>query len=302
MSAFTSITLKSTDIDRSKFTVENHNALKSQFPELDDDTIARYLIARGNDLSKATELLGKAQRWKAMHYPILKQDCLNELSKGIVYTHGVDKEGRPLFVVRTVNHDPRNRSIEELAKAVLWMVENLLRRLPDDKSKYTILIDRTDAGVFHQDVEFIRHFSKLFQDQHPERLHRAIVYPSGMVFWSLWSIVKWFVDPVTRDKVCPVMYLAGVQEFVDDDNIPSLMVSPIPLLSIVCSEVPFSRVMFREASPSMSIALTITLTLTLQKLSKKLLPSERGAKSPRETSSIQTKTQLRATTTPRRPL
>lgn len=222
MSGF-ELVIKSADIEQSKFTPANHAILKAQFPELDDDTIARYLIARGNDLAKATELLTKAQRWRNMHYPILKQDCLAELSKGIVYSNGVDKEGRPLFVVSVAKHDPKNRSIEELAKAVLWMVENHIKRLPENRSKYTILIDRTDAGMMNQDVEFLRHFSKLFQDQHPERLYRAIVYPSGLIFWSLWNIIKWFIDPVTRDKVCPVVYLAGVQEFIDDDNIPVSM-------------------------------------------------------------------------------
>lgn len=224
MASFTEIVIRSADIDRVKFTDENHHSLKSQFPHLDDDTIARYLIARNNDLGKATELLSKAERWRAMHYPILKQDCMNELCKGKVYTRGVDKEGRPLLIVHAARHDPKNRSIEELCKVALWMMEHIIKRLPDDKSKYTILLDRTDAGVFNQDIEFTKHFAKLFQDQHPERLYRAIVYPSGFVFWSIWNIVKWFMDPVTREKVAPVMYLSGVQEFVDDDNIPDTMV------------------------------------------------------------------------------
>ncbi len=33
------------------------------------------------------------------------------------------------------------------------------------------------------------------------------------------------MSPVTRDKVCPVMHLSGVQEFIDDENIPASMVS-----------------------------------------------------------------------------
>jgi hypothetical protein len=225
MASFTnSIIIKSKDIDQNKFSEENHGSLKSLFPELDDDTVARYLIARNNDLDLATELLSKAQKWKSIHYPILKQDCLGELSKAKVYTHGVDKEGRPLLIVHGIRHDPRNRNIEELAKAALWMMEQVIKRLPDDKSKYTILIDRTDCGLANQDIEFTRHFSKLFQDQHPERLHRAIVYPSGLIFWSLWNVIKWFMDPVTRGKVSPVMYFSGVQQYIDDEHIPSTMV------------------------------------------------------------------------------
>jgi hypothetical protein len=219
-----SISIKSQDIDQSKFSEENHRSLKTQFPHLDDDTIARYLIARNDDLDLASELLNKSQKWRSVHFPILKQDCMGELSKAKMYTHGVDKEGRPLLIIHGIRHDPRDRDIETLAKAALWTMEQVIKRLPEDKSKYTILIDRTDCGLANQDIEFTRHFSKLFQDQHPERLNRAIVYPSGVLFWSLWNVLKWFLDPVTRGKVCPVMYFSGVQQYIDDEYIPVSMV------------------------------------------------------------------------------
>jgi hypothetical protein len=219
------LVIRSNDIDRSKFTEANHRDLKAEFPHVDDDTIARYLIARDNDLFMANELLTKAEKWRSINYPILKQDCLGELGKGKFYTHGVDKEGRPLFIVHGIRHDPKNRNIEELAKATLWMVEQVIKRLPDNKSKYTVLMDRTDCGLTHVDLEFSKHFNKLFQDQHPERLHRAIVYPSGWIFWSIWSVVKWFLDPITREKVCPAVYLSDVQQYIDDEYIPTTMVS-----------------------------------------------------------------------------
>lgn len=234
MSAFPSsiddLDISSTDINRSKFTIENHNELKKAFPQLDDTTIARYLIARNNDLAKATELLTKAQKWKAARYPVLKSDCLDEISIGKMYTHGVDKEGHPLLIFRSALHESKNRNLETMARMVLWTTEQALARLPSDKSQFTILFDRTDSGIANQDLEFVKSFAKLFQDQHPERLFRAIVYPSGMVFWSLWNIVKWFVDPNTRNKVAAVVYLAGVQEFVDDEHIPSRIVSTCQLL------------------------------------------------------------------------
>jgi hypothetical protein len=214
------LNITSTDIDRSRFTVENHRALKEKFPNLDDTTIARYLIARNGDLAKATELLTKAEAWRSKRWPVLKQDCLKELRVPRIYVHGRDKEGRPLVIVNTAQHDVNNRDIEECAKASLWWMEHAISQLPDDKSKYTILVNRSGSAG-GGDIEFTKHFSKLFQDQHPERMQRAIVYPSGIVFWSLWNILKWFFDPVTREKVKPVMYLAGVQEFIDDDNIPA---------------------------------------------------------------------------------
>jgi hypothetical protein len=44
--------------------------------------------------------------------------------------------------------------------------------------------------------------STSLQDLHPERLHRAIVYPTGIVFYSMWNLlVKWFMAESTREKV-----------------------------------------------------------------------------------------------------
>lgn len=34
-----------------------------------------------------------------------------------------------------------------------------------------------------------------------ERLHRTIIYPSGFVFYGIWTVAQMFLDPVTRDKV-----------------------------------------------------------------------------------------------------
>ena len=45
------------------------------------------------------------------------------------------------------------------------------------------------------------------------------------MFYSAWAIVKWFVDPVTRENVQPMMYLEGVEELIDRKWIPQCMVS-----------------------------------------------------------------------------
>lgn len=68
-------------------------------------------------------------------------------------------------------------------------------------------------------------FSCSPQDLFPETLMRAIIYPSDVVFYSIWGIVKWFVDPVTREKVQPMMFLSGVEQFIDRQHIPKSMVS-----------------------------------------------------------------------------
>jgi len=217
------LTVKSKDIDRSKYSEDKLAKMKERFPDVDNDTLARYLIARNNKMKNAIPLLQGADAWRSVWRPILKEDCINEIMKGKIYVRGVDKEGRPLLIIRARFHDPKNRTIDEMAKMVMWWTEQVISRLPDDKSKYTILLDRSDAGISNQDLEFMRCFSQLFQRLYPERLNRAIVYPSSVVFWTVWNIAKLFLDPVTRNKVCPCMYFYGVQEWIADEHIPANM-------------------------------------------------------------------------------
>lgn len=79
---------------------------------------------------------------------------------------------------------------------------------------------------------------------YPERLHRAIVYPSGMVFYAAWNlIIKWFMDQVTRDKVYPARYYSDVQELVDEKYIPKSMVMEklffvvVAIISSICLQM-----------------------------------------------------------------
>ncbi len=47
-----------------------------------------------------------------------------------------------------------------------------------------------------------------------------MIYPSGLVFYGMWNVVQWFLDPVTRQKVCPVMTQAGVLQYIDPSYVP----------------------------------------------------------------------------------
>ena len=51
-------------------------------------------------------------------------------------------------------------------------------------------------------------------------MHRAIIYPTGLVFYGLWNVIKWFLDPVTQSKAAPIIYQSGVQYYIDPEHIP----------------------------------------------------------------------------------
>jgi len=217
------IEITSEDIDRSKFSFDNLKAMRTQFPTETDTTLARFLIARSDDLTKARDLLAKHLDWRKANLPVSKNDCLHEFNKGKIYSHGFDKMGHPLVIWRGALNVAAERDMDELGKAVIWWMDYVERNMPANKSKITIICDRTDMSSANGDIEFIKHIASYFQDNFPERMYTCIIYPSGFLFYGLWNIVKWFLDPVTANKVQPHGYLTGVQEFIADDNIPNHM-------------------------------------------------------------------------------
>lgn len=109
------------------------------------------------------------------------------------------------------------------AKATVWFLEKGLKDFDEDKSKFTLLVDLTPPNN-GSDMEFQRIFSKIFQAVYAERVYQIICHPTSVFFYSVWNIIKLFIDPVTAAKVKPIVYFYAVQELIDDEYIPQSMV------------------------------------------------------------------------------
>lgn len=230
---------------------EAFDRLKKLFPDEPDESVARFLIAREYNVEKAADQLGSFISWRSTYFPIYKTDLLKEISSGVIYVHGQDKEGHPLIIYSPRIHNPKESSLEQQVKLSMWWMHVAMSRLPADKSKFTLLIDRTGSGRENMDLEWDKAVLAIFQANYPERLHRCVVYPSGVLFLFIWSVVKFFIDRKTQDKVKPVLYLAGVQEYIDDEFIPAAMVAYSDH-RILCSSVllHFPVVLYREERAS----------------------------------------------------
>jgi len=217
------VVIVSKDLKRDKFSDKYVRILKEKFSHLKNDDIARYLIANNNNLRGAEAQLERAEAWKKSgHWHVLKDDCLREVNKGKCYAIGHDREGRPMLTVHAKMHDPNDRDLKEMVLMTLWWTEQAIAQLPPDKSKFTFFLVRDGCESVPYDTEYMQYLSGVFQDLHPERLHRAIIYPTGTVFYHMWNIfLKWFLAESTREKVVPALTLADVQEYIDSEFIPA---------------------------------------------------------------------------------
>mmetsp|Transcript_11222 Transcript_11222/g.10836 ORF Transcript_11222/g.10836 Transcript_11222/m.10836 type:complete len:301 (+) Transcript_11222:75-977(+) len=219
------LNFKSTDIQslRSKFTNEAFLAMKKEFPDEGDESIARFLIARNGDITKAMPFLKASIIWRSENLPIKTNEIVNELKKGKVYLHGQDKNKHALIVYRGRLNFPKERDIVEMIKMCIWWMETAIAALPEDKSQITFLFDRTGSSSTNMDVDFVKALAKVMQDNYPERLHKIILHPVGVLFYTGWAIAKFFIDKNTQDKVQPMLKFEGVKQFIDVDLIPRNM-------------------------------------------------------------------------------
>lgn len=155
--------ISSTDIDCEKLSLASIETLRGRFPSENDETLARFLIARKGDVDKASDMLGKHLSWRSETFPIYKESCMGELRKNKCHIHGTDREGHPLFVWKSKNHIGRDRDIGELTRMIVWWIEVAIKQLPADKSKFSILLDRSDFKQENGDIEFIKVVAGVFQ-------------------------------------------------------------------------------------------------------------------------------------------
>lgn len=158
------IKIASTDIEESKYSASNLLEMRKRFPGREDEELARFLIARKDDLEKACEQLQKRIDFDSTFLPVTKEDCGEEFNAGKLYSHGVDKEGRPLLIWAVRNNIAATRDMDKLVKTMVWWVEYTARKLlPPNISKYTLLLDRSGFRQENADMDLMKHVAATLQ-------------------------------------------------------------------------------------------------------------------------------------------
>lgn len=214
----------SEDIEVKTIPLNKFREFKQRFPDEPDETVARFLIARKYDVEKAIEMLTNHIRWRAANFPVYKDSVLDELKKGICYQHGVDKLGHPLFIFTPLLNDPKSRNLDAMIRSILWWIQYGISKLPENKSKFTVLVNRHGSNQSNADFELGKALSKIMNDNFPEQCYMFIAHPINVVFYTIWAIAKLFLDPVTQQRVKPIVYQAAIQDIIDPMYIPIQMV------------------------------------------------------------------------------
>jgi len=132
----------------------------------------------------------------------IREIISKENETGKLYVHGFDKEGRAALYMH-----PYLENTRDTKNNMRHLVYNLERAIACTAAKsgfekINIMINYANFRLRDAPpLSTSRWTLSILQDHYPERLHKAYILNPGIFFRTLMTVIRPFLDPVTKEKV-----------------------------------------------------------------------------------------------------
>ncbi|CAH0017510.1 unnamed protein product [Clonostachys rhizophaga] len=209
-----------------------------------DALLLRFLRARKWDVDKALVMLVSTMNWRHSEMRVdddimkngeagnklneesgegedkkLGADFLAQIRMGKSFLHGIDKNGRPICVVRVRLHRQGEQCEESLEKYTVYIIETARMVLSPPVDTATIIFDMTGFSMANMDYTPVKFMIKCFEANYPESLGAVLVHNSPWVFQGIWKIIRGWLDPVVAGKVHFTNNKNDLEKFIEPSRI-----------------------------------------------------------------------------------